>query len=139
MFKKVFHIVIAALILVSSTGFSVNMHFCHEHLIDMALNVPAENCCGGDDDMLVCCTIAVQPENNHCEDKSISVKTSGEYVTTVYHFNFDDSFSFDLPWLTYPDLFTVNNDNQSTFAFAELRSPPGIPGVSLPQIQSFLL
>ena len=50
MFRKVLHIITAGLILISITGFTVSMHYCHDQLIDLALFSPAQSCCDTGDE-----------------------------------------------------------------------------------------
>src|SRR5690554_487223 len=51
MLKKVSHIIIAFVLLLSTTGLTVSKHYCHDLFISASLFSEAESCCGEAD----CC------------------------------------------------------------------------------------
>ncbi len=46
MFRKTGHIILATLLLIATTGFSVSKHYCGSHLVEVAINSEIEPCCG---------------------------------------------------------------------------------------------
>ena len=89
--KKILHTVIAALILVSSTGFTINMHYCHDQLIDIALNSPAHSCCESNTKSL--CHSGHEKDGfnkkNHCQNESIIVEPADDYEVSASSFSYE--------------------------------------------------
>lgn len=54
MFRKITHILIATLLLITTMGFSVSKHYCGTSLIEISINSVAEPCCG-DVETSSCC------------------------------------------------------------------------------------
>ena len=46
MFRKIIHIALIAVLLVSTMGFSLSKHYCGTRLVDVKINTEAESCCG---------------------------------------------------------------------------------------------
>ena len=138
MIKRVLHVLLALLIFLASTGFSINMHFCHDHLIDLAVMSPAESCCG--DAVLPgqACAMESPGENHHCEDHSLSVETAEDYILTTSQFAFNSPFQFEIPWIEYPEKTRSHAAAYSLFNLPDLKRPPN-SSVWLPEIQAFLL
>ena len=45
MFRKIAHIILALLLLITTTGFSISKHYCGSRLIEISINLEAEPCC----------------------------------------------------------------------------------------------
>ncbi len=60
MIRKTLHIIVASFILISTMGITINMHYCHDQLIDLAFNAPAHSCCEIDVRVQVNLRIAVR-------------------------------------------------------------------------------
>jgi hypothetical protein len=45
MFKKLAHIIISLLLMVSTTGFTITRHYCGDRLEKMAINTQPKSCC----------------------------------------------------------------------------------------------
>ncbi len=58
MLKKVSNILVALILLISFTGFTVDLHYCKDSLYDIGIFSEAMSCCGED---------AGQPHAMHCE------------------------------------------------------------------------
>jgi hypothetical protein len=140
MVKKSVHIVLALLVLLSSTGFTVNMHFCHDYLIDMAVMAPAESCCDtGESGMQSCCAADPVTGTSPCEDKSVSIETSDDYMAENAVTGVKNIFHFTLPWLcSSEDEYHISNQKYS-LTVPDLRRPPTDASVDLSGIQVFLL
>lgn len=145
MFKLIGHMVLSVLLLISVTGMTVNMHFCQGHLYDLALNAPAHDCCDPAPD---CCE-PLQDRRachhdhdmagpHHCDDKSIQIESSHEYVITGYSFDFKDPYIFIL--FSTPTLLIASAETETPFTtriWSYKKPPP--QEVVLAEIQSFLI
>ena len=135
MIRKVLHIVIAVFILISSTGFTINMHFCHDQLIDLAFLSSADSCCDTKEDG----PNQIQDSCAGCQDESIVVEHGDEYVVSVLTFNFENSHNTTL-FHTSVILNTYHGINESTKNEEPWhKKPPPNQEVVLSQIQSFLI
>ncbi len=137
MIKKIVHIVIANLILVSMVGFTINMHYCHDQLIDLAVFSPAHSCCdtgdegpgleNGDSNM------------SHYVDESLQVGSTDDYVVSSVTFDFENTHNIDL-LLTATILNSFQGPDNLVEKEAPWRKkPPPVQEVVLSQIQSFLI
>ena len=67
----------------------------------MALNAPAHDCCENDTDDNICQYDHDMAKSHHCDDKSLNIESSQDFITSGFTFNFEDSHSFEL-FSTYP-------------------------------------
>jgi len=65
MFRKIKHIVLLVLFVMTTTGFSVSKHFCGSFLMDYSINSKAEPCC---DDLGDCGCCRDEAEYHQLED-----------------------------------------------------------------------
>ena len=138
MFKKITHIIIANLILISITGFTVNMHYCHDQLIDLALFSPAHSCCDTGDEGL-CHAEGDITKKNHCKDESLQVGSTDDYVGTSFAFSFENDLSIDL-LISATILYNFQGpDNIRAQEPPWHKEPPPCQEVVLSHIQSFLI
>jgi len=135
MIRKVLHSVIAVFILVSATGFTVNMHYCHDQLIDMALLAPAHSCCDTETDG----ASQAQDSCPGCQDESIVVEPGDEYVVSAITFDFENSFNIDL--LLSAAIFNSfqSLDESAKKEVPWYKKPPPYQEVVLSKIQSYLI
>ncbi len=138
MFKKIIHIITAGLILISITGFTLNMHYCHDQLIDLAVFSPAQSCCDTGDKG-PCHADGDIGKMSHCVDESLQVGSTDDYVGTSFTFSFENNLSIDLLLSA-----TILNDFQGTDQLHPdeapwHKEPPPYQEVVLSQIQSFLI
>ena len=129
---------IAALILVSTTGFTINLHYCHDQLIDLALFSPAQRCCdtAKKDPCDADNTIS---KKSHCEDESIVLETTENFVSSSYVFSFENMHSIDL-LLTASIIFNDQGAHDHVVKKPPWhKEPPPYQEVVLSQIQSFLI
>ena len=138
MFKKVIHIIIAGLILVSTTGFTINLHYCHNQLYDLALFSPAHSCCETSSEGQ-CHAGSTMSKMNHCEDESIVVESTDDYVGSFYTVSFENNNSIDL-LLTASILIHIQGaEDGITLKPPWHKEPPPYKEVVLSQIQSYLI
>jgi hypothetical protein len=138
MLKKISHIIIASLILISTTGFTINMHYCHDQLIDLALFSPAHSCCdaetGGQ-----CHSDSDISKMNHCKDESIVAELTDDFVGSSYTFSLENTSSIDLLH-TASILFNIQgSDNAMATTPPWHKEPPPYQEVVLSHIQAYLI
>ncbi len=138
MFRKVLHIITAGLILISITGFTINMHYCHDQLIDIALFSPAQSCCATGDEGS-CHAEGDITKMNHCKDESLEVGSTDDYVATSFTFSFENDLSIDL-LISATILYNFQGpDNIRAQEPPWHKEPSPYQEVVLSQIQSFLI
>jgi hypothetical protein len=135
MIRKVLHSVFALLILISSTGFTINMHFCHDQLIDMALLSPAHTCCDtGEED-----ANQIQDSCAGCQDESIVVEPGDDYEVSTNTFHFENSYSSVLFASSLLLNFYLGIHESTKTEVPWYKKPPPYQEVVLSQIQSYLI
>ena len=116
-------------------GFTINMHYCHDQLIDLAFNAPAHSCCDTEEDG------ADQSQDScpGCQDESIVVERSDDYEISVNAFNFQNSHHTTLFFSSV--IFTYNQgvDQSTKNEVPWYKKPPPYQEVVLSQIQSYLI
>jgi len=83
-FKKIGHIALAMLLLVSTRGVTIYHHYCGERLISATIDVRPDDCCKG------ACT--------DCQTNSVNLKVKTKFVSTYIPFDFKPK------QITLPDL-----------------------------------
>ncbi len=135
MTRKVLHIVIAVFILISSTGFTINMHYCHDQLIDMAFLAPAHSCCDINEDD----PSQSQDSCPGCQDESIVVEPGDDYEVSAKAFNFENSHSTTLFLSSVILNYFQGIDESTKNEVPWYKKPPPYQEVVLSQIQSYLI
>jgi hypothetical protein len=102
--------------------------------------VPAESCCDtGESGMQSCCAADPVTGTSPCEDKSVSIETSDDYMAENAVTGVKNIFHFTLPWLcSSEDEYHISNQKYS-LTVPDLRRPPTDASVDLSGIQVFLL
>ena len=139
MFRLINHIVLSGIILLSSTGLTVNLHYCQDALYDIALNSPAESCIenGAHEN---CCHPDPDLENtNHCDDETVKVESTDDFFVSSFSFDFEDVHQIDLLFAIHilSENQPISNNYESEVV--NYKNPPILPEVELSQIQSFLI
>jgi hypothetical protein len=138
MFKKVIHIIVACFILVSTTGFTINLHYCHNQIYDLALFAPAHSCCETGSQGH-CHSTGDMAKMNHCEDESIIMESVDDFVGSSFAVNLENTHSIDL-LLTASIIFNVEvADDEIDQEAPWHKEPPPYREVVLSQIQSYLI
>ena len=138
MIRKVVHIVVACFILVSITGFTINLHYCHKQIYDLAVFAPAHSCCEAGSGAQ-CHEAGDSDTKNHCEDESIVVESTDDYVGSSFAVSFENTHSIDL-LLTASVLFNVQGpDDEILIEPPWHKEPPPYQEVVLSHIQSYLI
>ena len=139
MLKVLGHIALSAMMLLTVSGMTINMHYCQGHLYDLAVNSPAHSCCDVDDHAGVCHHDQDQQKSHHCDDKTVTIHSTGDYLVSGSSFQFEDDQSTDL---LFPQMIMIAAPGTGHSASGRLLSynkPPPTQEVILSRIQSFLI
>ena len=138
MSRKMFHILMATALVVSTLGFTINMHFCHDELIDLALYAPAQSCCDAGTDH-TCQTEQGIHAMDHCQDDSIRLEALEDFMGISFVFDFENnSFSRTLFTAALLNVHPVIEESLKVkYPYYE-HSPPCCE-VDLAGIQSYLI
>jgi len=139
MVKILSHIVLSALLLVSATGMTINLHYCDGHLYDMALNAPAHDCCDADMDDNVCHHHHDQSKPDQCDNETIKLESAKDFFVSSYTFDFDNVHSIDLFFPTQLLIEESVTDESPVHRILNGKKPPPTQEVVLSQIQSFII
>jgi len=138
MFKKVIHSIFACIFLISTTGFTINLHYCHNQIYDLAFFTPAHSCCETTTQGH-CHSTGDLANMNHCEDESIIVESVDDFVGSSYTASTENTHSIDL-FLTASILYNVEVSDEDKVRKAPWqKEPPPYREVVLSQIQSYLI
>ncbi|TFH26981.1 MAG: hypothetical protein E4H10_05375 [Bacteroidia bacterium] len=138
MFRKVIHIIIACFILVSTTGFTISLHYCHDKIYDLALFSPAHSCCEAGSKSQCHASGDMDPAN-HCEDESIVVESTDDYIGSSFTVDLENTLSIDL-LLTVHVIFQVQGaEDEILIEPPWHKEPPLYQEVVLSEIQSYLI
>ena len=138
MIRKALHILMAATVLISTMGFTINMHFCHDQLIDLALYAPAESCCNANMG-LACDHQEGISQTDHCEDDSIVLEALEDFLGSSLAINFKNIQSTDiLFWIAF-EYSSSGRDEDLKSLVPDYYLPPPVQEVDLSHIQSFLI
>jgi len=126
MFRNILHIMMALVLLVSSTGLTISTHYCQGEAVESQINVlPADPGCGMAD-MEGTCVLPVEHHDNQthinnipcCENEFEIIQTVDDFVKeaaqTVFQFDFvaavvSSALNLDLFKTTTQKLFTSNH------------------------------
>jgi len=138
MVKIISHTILSALLLISASGLTINMHYCQGHLYDLALNAPAHSCCEPDAGETACHHHHDMAKPQNCDDKSIRIESSQDYVVSGFTFDFEDTHSFELFGTATLLIEPADTDKPFTTRIIDYKKPPP-QEVVLSQIQSYLI
>ncbi len=132
------HIGLSAMMLLTVSGMTINMHYCQGHLYDLAVNAPAHSCCDAGDLAGSCCHNHDQQKSHHCDDKTVTIHSTGDYLVSGASFQIEDNQATDLlfPKMT---MIVAPVSGHSSDWLLSYKKPPPIQEVVLSQIQSFLI
>jgi len=140
MIKKIVNTAIVSLLLVATTGLTVNLHYCRENLYDIGVFSKAESCCmpGENKKPHRHCNV-----NNHqksdCEDKTVNFEPVDNFVVSSSNFDFSNFSSLSLFILNsiVTDIFNYISISVIEIPKQDI-SPPEIQ-VVLSLLQTYLL
>ena len=79
MFRKTLNIIIAFILLISTTGFTISRHYCGNNLVSVVINSEAKPCCGLD---------------NCCHNESEYFKVNDDFLNNIHIFKIEVFTSF---------------------------------------------
>ena len=138
MLKKILHSALAILIVISATGVTVNMHYCHDHLYDLAVFAPAHSCCDPGSHRH-CHAMEGISNMDHCADASINMEATDDYMGSFPAFELENTHTLDLLQAVNTVLNFQGEDQYHTLKTPWYQEPPPFQEVELSQIQSFLI
>lgn len=128
----------AAAVLISTMGITINMHFCHDQLIDLALYAPAESCCDVSNEV-PCDPQGGISQMDHCDDDSVVVEALEDFIGSSLVINFESNQSTDLLFWIELQYSSPGTNEDIKSIFPDYYLPPPYQEVDLSQIQSFLI
>lgn len=127
MLKIAANIILSVVVLVSTSGFTISKHYCGSRLVDVAVMVEAENCCGD------------EGSSGCCHNETEYFQLEADYLISIVGIDLQEI----LPDIVYTDLPVFITDEANTghsdiLNFAE--SPPQPDGSQIISLkQAFLL
>ena len=137
MLKTIGHITLSAFLLLSSTGVKINMHFCQDHLYDLALNTPARDCCSEGECM--CHHDHSHDQAGKCDDRSIQIRNTDNFVVSGFYPDFENKNISDLFFNTGNNTEIFGTFKPTVPRLYHFKKPPPDRDVTLSRIQSFLI
>lgn len=128
MIKKISHIIISLVLIISTAGITIQAHYCMNELKSVGFYTDAQSCC---EDGMEC---------SQCENHSFQIqKLKVDFIQTA--FTFDHQIELDL-FNTHFFHFLLNNladRNSKEVLLALDLSPPACSRPQIEDLQSFLL
>jgi hypothetical protein len=127
------------LILISTAGMTINLHYCQDGLYDIALSSPAENCCENGAHDHSCHQDSNMDKPIDCEDETVKIESTDDFFVSSYSFDFNNNQIIDL--FNNTSLFSENQGTTKITSnkVPNFKIPPVLPEVVLSQVQSFLI
>ena len=99
MLLRFFHIILATAVLLSTTGVTINRHYCQNRLVDTALFVQANACKGMPVKATPCAKHPAKQKRNCCKDKSEFHKPDlNKQLVKIAYKAFQFSWTLALEW-----------------------------------------
>lgn len=150
MVKKITNILLSLLLLISVGGFSINMHYCHEKLYDLAVLSEAHSCCEDrDHSHLNSCNIentshkhsgdceTEDQDSRQCENKSVKIGSPDNFIITVFDYvSKSEPLVLFNTLLNSKDLLIHSEEHNLGHIVFNDKSPPD-KGTSLAKLQTF--
>jgi hypothetical protein len=86
MIRATIHTALAALVMVSATGVTVDMHFCQDRVYDAALFSPATSCCETGEHRAAHCHEAEVTGMDHCDHDTIHLDREEDLFFSAFSF-----------------------------------------------------
>ena len=138
MIKLIIHIVFTILIVLSTSGLTISLHYCQDQLYDLAFFSTADHCCDTDRNADPCHHDSILSNYSHCKDKVVSVEPTDNYIVTSGFGHYEGSHEAgSLFMLTH--LHSFQSLKQPIAGTLTIHKPLESSGVVLSEIQSFLI
>ena len=142
MLKKVGQILLIPVLLLSTMGLTINMHYCQHKLYDIGVFGKAQNCCMPNKNAHQKKAHHCHQNNHHsddCRDETVQIDKVDNFVVSSFNFNFED-IPFSKLFVFYSILADYNStpvDQQIEFPVLNI-SPPGTH-IVLSLLQTYLI
>jgi hypothetical protein len=143
MLRKISHIGLIVLLLVSTMSMTIDLHYCQHKLYDFGIFRQAHSCCMPSQNQPFektnHCNLHHHQKKGNCQDKTVHLKPVDNFVVSAFLFDFDHLHLiqiFDFQPI-FADIFHVSG-GQKIEAPPWKISPPGIQ-VTLSLLQTYIL
>ena len=143
MLKKTVHIIPGILLFLTTTGMSIDLHYCNRMLFDIGVFAQADPCCeplGGEhnDIMHQHCNMN-RPATENCEDEILEIRHVDDYMSSSFRYDFNNllfihTFS---PAPVHEDIYRF--PEPTTEKFRERNTYPAGHRSNLSLLQTYLL
>jgi hypothetical protein len=141
--RKTCHITLVALLLVSTVGLTVNLHYCRHELYDIGVFTQAKSCCDSSN----------KPRNRHehhacgmdtketdtCEDETMVAEAVDHFVVSSFRFS---SYQFSISDFFLPNIEVIPaycSQNFTYRVYPEWNIPPPGKLTSQSFLQTYLI
>lgn len=87
--------ILVILLVVSTTGMTIDLHYCYHELYDFGVFSQAENCCMPDEHEHNSTTVTHcnmdQHQQSDCEDETVTLGHVDDFLASVFSFNFNNN------------------------------------------------
>jgi len=143
MIKKVSHIILALLLMVSTMGMTVSMHYCGQKMVDFGVLSEAKSCCDMDQSSTTATTnhhcAVVIPQDNHCQNKTLHVDPVDEYVFAATGYTVDIHPIIQDLLIPVSIACIVNEPKTTSSKYFHWNTPPPTTSHFLSLIQTYLI
>jgi hypothetical protein len=114
--KKIGHIILIFLLLISTAGVSINKHYSGGELFSTAIFVDADSCC--------------ETPCGCCDESTETIKIEADYLASS--FELDDVVQLNMLYASIPVLlqFVRTEDSTNSFSIGDF-SPPPLPDLCI--------
>jgi len=127
MFRKIGHILLIAILLIATMGFSLSKHYCGSRLVEVKINTEAKSCC------------ANGCKSNCCHNENIHYQLKENFVGSA-HQEVTQAVQLDLLFPAESTLFAaVAGDIVENAVYPKESPPPKPLHIKLSEIQTYLL
>lgn len=145
MLSKINNIILSFVLLITTAGLTINLHFCAGNLYSIAIDSEAANCCEDENHMGYMnvnhnnqCHNEVE-ENNHCDDETLIVKISDDFTKTAQNINISNTNVIILYNTLLPDAFNLFASLEANLNLLNYNDYPPDKRQIFSLIQSYLL
>lgn len=146
MLSKINNIILSFVLLITTAGLTINLHYCAGDLYSVAIDSEAANCCEDENHMGHMNKVDQNnqchnegAENNHCDDETLIVKISDDFTKTAQNINISNSNVIILFNTLLADTFNLFASNDKSINLLNYNDSPPDKRQIFSFIQSYLL
>lgn len=143
MLRKISHLTLIFLLLVSTVGLSINLHYCNNNIYDIGVFSEAISCCSVDANKHLNKELhhncEMNSHKNDCEDETLKIESLDNYITSSNDININNESFVNLFIVSafVTDVLNLSHITSEEVPIYNI-SPPKIQ-VILALFQSYLL